>query len=162
MAEDVNDTGEQEAPNGDDGQSKPPGWRSLFYFTSSSHSFTLAAALILSVAAGVIIPILAFLLGKVFDLFTKFGANELSGPDLVKRISTYALALVALGSGSGLLNAGFLMTWLIFGEMQAKSVRHKLFASMLEKEMEWYDLRRAGVDALITRFQTYVNFRPLC
>ena len=130
-----------------------PGWRSLFNFTTRPHGFSLSFAIILSVASGIIIPALSIFLGKVFDCFTSFGAGTISGSDLLHKVSMYGLALVGLGSASGLLNAGYFMFWLLFGELQAKSARDKLFDGMLEKEMEWYDMRKAGVDTLISRLQ---------
>lgn len=133
---------------------KRPGWRSLFNFTNKIHLFPLSLALILSVASGIIIPVLAVVLGKIFGLFTDFGSNKISGSELVKKVSVYGIALVGLGSASGLLNAGYFMIWLIFGELQAKSVRDRLFDGMLEKEMEWYDMRKNGVETLISRLQT--------
>jgi ATP-binding cassette, subfamily B (MDR/TAP), member 1 len=132
---------------------KRPGWRSLFNFTTRIHLVPLALAIIFSVASGIIIPVLAILLGKLFGLFTEFGADKISGSELVKKVSIYGIALVGLGSASGLLNAGYFMVWLIFGELQAKSVRDRLFDGMLEKDMEWYDMRKNGVDTLISRLQ---------
>lgn len=133
---------------------KRPGWRSLFNFTNKIHLFPLLLALVLSVASGIIIPVLAVFLGKIFGLFTDFGADKISGSELVKKVSVYGIALVGLGSASGLLNAGYFMIWLIFGELQAKSVRDSLFDGMLEKDMEWYDMRKNGVENLISRLQT--------
>ena len=133
---------------------KQPGWRSLFNFTTKPHIFPLLLALTLSVASGIITPALSIVFGKVFDCFTSFGARTISGSDLVKKISTYGLALLGLGSASGLLNAGYFMFWLVFGELQAKSARDKLFDGMLEKEMEWYDMRKSGIDTLTSRLHT--------
>lgn len=133
---------------------KRPGWRSLFNFTNRTHIFTLSLALVLSVTSGIVIPVLAVLLGKMFGLFTDFGADKISGSELIKKVSVYGIGLVGLGSASGLLNAGYFMIWLIFGELQAKSVRNKLFDGMLEKDMEWYDMRKNGVETLISRLQT--------
>lgn len=130
-----------------------PGWRSLFNFTTRPHIIPLLLALTLSVASGIIIPALSIFLGKVFDCFTSFGAGTISGSDLLRKISMYGLALVGLGSASGLLNAGYFMFWILFGELQAKSARDKLFEGMLEKEMEWYDMRKSGIDTLISRLQ---------
>ena len=143
------------APGFENGSKRrQPEWRCLFHFTSKRHLFPLALALSLSVASGVIIPALAILLGKVFGLFTEFGASQISGHDLIKKVSVYGIALAGLGSASGLLNNGFFMIWIVFGELQAKNVRENLFDGMLEKDMEWYDIQTAGVDALITRLQT--------
>lgn len=129
------------------------GWLSLFNFTSRIHLVSLSIALILSVASGIIIPAFAVILGKVFDLFTKYGGKEMSGSDLVKKISIYGLGLVGLGSGSGILNAGYFMAWLVFGELQAKAAREQLFDGMLKKDLDWYDMRKAGIDTLISRLQ---------
>ena len=134
---------------------KRPRWRSLFNFTSRPHFFPLLLALTLSVASGIIVPVLSIFLGKVFDCFSSFGAGTISGSDLLKKISMYGLGLVGLGSASGLLNAGYFMLWLLFGELQAKSARDKLFNGMLEKDMEWYDMRKVGIDTLISRLQKY-------
>ena len=135
-------------------QAKNAGWRSLFYFTSKSHVFSLMLALLLSLASGIIIPALAVFLGKIFDYFTVFGAGKISGSNLISKVSVYGIALAGLGSASGLLNAGYFMFWLIFGELQAKSVRDKLFDGMLEKDMAWYDMRKDGIDTLMSRLQS--------
>ena len=131
-------------------------WWSLFNFTSGIHILPLAMAFIFSVASGIIIPALAVFLGKIFDLFTRFGADKISGPDLVYQVSTYGIALSGLGCASGILNATYYGIWLTFGELQAKSAREKLFDGMLGKDMGWYDMRKAGIDTMISRQQRYV------
>ena len=129
-------------------------WRSLFNFTTKAHLPSLCLGLLLSIASGIIIPALSVFLGTVFDAFTEFGAGKISGSDLTKKVSRNAVYLVGLGSASWLLNGSYFMFWLIFGELQAKSVRNKLFGGMLQKDMEWYDMRKAGVSAMIPRLQT--------
>lgn len=143
----------QEADAADDDQVKRATWRSLFNFTSRSHIVPLLLALVLSVVSGIIIPAVTVFLGKIFDSFTSFGGQQIRGPDLVKQVSTYALWLLGLGCTSGFLSGGFFMNWLVFGELQAKSAREKLFDGMLDKEMEWYDMRKAGIDTLTSRLQ---------
>ncbi|KAK4692863.1 hypothetical protein P7C71_g4420, partial [Lecanoromycetidae sp. Uapishka_2] len=39
----------------------------------------------------------------------------------------------------------------------SKTVREKLFDGMLDKEMEWYDMRESGIETLMTRLQTNVR-----
>ena len=137
-------------------QSKNARWRSLFAFTSQSHALPLCLALILSVASGAVTPVLSYLLGKVFGCFTNFGGGRYDGPQLVEQVSKYAIGLTELGAASGLLHTGYFSFWLVFGELQAKSARERLFAGMLQKDMEWYDMRKDGVEALIQRLQMYV------
>ena len=141
-------------------QSHRTSWRALFNFTSRVHVIPLSIALSFSIASGIVTPALSIFLGKLFDFFTQYGAGQISGPDLVSKVSRYGLYLVGLGCVSGVLNASFYTSWLVFGETQAKAVRGKLFDGMMQKEMEWYDMREAGIDTLISRLQTQVPNLP--
>lgn len=138
-----------------------PSWRTILHFTLRIHLIPLAVALILTALSGVLIPAVAVILGKTFDAFAQYGSNKITGPDLVGQISWYAIALAVLGCASGILNGGFFTFWISFGELQAKSAREQLFNEMLEKEIEWYDLHKAGINTLISRLQTYVLHYPL-
>ena len=129
-------------------------WRSLFAFTTRTHILPLTVALLLSVGSGIVIPALALFLGRIFGFFSDFGAGKIGGSDLTQKVASNALILVGLGAASWFLNGTFFMFWLAFGELQAGSVRDKLFDGMLKKDMEWYDMRKAGVSALIPRLQT--------
>ena len=129
-------------------------WRSLFNFTTKAHVPALIIGILHAVASGIVIPALAFFLGKIFDTFADYGAGTMSGPDLTKQVSLNGLELLGLGFASWLLNGGFFISWLSFGELQAKNVRNKLFDGMLQKEMEWYDMRKSGMNAMIPRLQT--------
>lgn len=131
-------------------------WWSLLNFTSKTHTAPFAVAILLSVASGIIIPTLAVLLGKLFEAFTNYGGQYISGPGLLKLISTYALGLVALGCTSGLLNATYFMSWLIFGELQARGAREQTFDCMLDQDMEWFDTRSVGIGTLVSQLQMYV------
>ncbi|KAL8919834.1 MAG: hypothetical protein Q9208_006567 [Pyrenodesmia sp. 3 TL-2023] len=132
-------------------------WRFLFAFTCRSHVLPLCIAVVLSVASGAVTPILSYLLGKIFDNFTSFGAGRFDGTELVKRVSKYAIGLTGLGAGSGVLHTGYFGFWLAFGELQAKCARDSLYAEMLEKDMEWYDMRKDGIETLIQRLQTQIR-----
>ena len=142
-----------EADDAENNLEKHASWRSLFNFTSKRDAIPLTLALVFSIAAGIIAPALAVFLGNIFDLFTNFGAGEITGSDLLKNISTYAFILAGLGTASGLLHAVYFMLWLVFGELQAKHVRETLFDSMIEKDMGWYDMRTDGIDTLVSRLQ---------
>ncbi len=151
LTEEQNDLDSQ---GSESSQSITPRWRSLFAFTTRPHLPPLFLALVLSVSSGVVSPVLSYLLGRVFDCFTNFGIGKYGGPELIKNVSKYALGVTGLGVASGVLHAGYFGFWLMFGELQAKGARDSLFGSMLEKDMEWYDMRKDGVEALIQRLQT--------
>lgn len=130
-------------------------WRSLFVFTTSSHLVSLCAAILLSIISGIAIPTLSIFLGKLFDAFTEFGMCNITGPQLVHEVYIYGTGLVILGAVSGFLNAGFFASWLVFGELQASSARSRIFEVFLNKDVEWFDSRKSGIDSLSNRLQTY-------
>ena len=140
----------QEGPGGN----KNARWGSLFNFTTRAHILPLVIANLLSIASGIIIPALAIFIGKLFNLFTEYGAGKLDGPALVHRISKYDLYMLMLGGASMYINAGYFGFWIYFGELQAKNARDRLFDGLLEKDMEWFDMRTAGVNTLLSRLQT--------
>ena len=136
----------------DEHDSRPP-WRALLYFTSVSHIAPFALALFFSISAGFIIPIMSIYTGKIFDRFSDFGAGHLTGREFVSKVYIDSMALCVLGGASGALNGAFYTTWLVFGELQARTSRERLFNGLLEKELEWYDMRISGAGALISRLQ---------
>ncbi|KAL8634217.1 hypothetical protein Q9189_000136 [Teloschistes chrysophthalmus] len=157
MNADIQDQSLQGRRGSETTQASKAKWRSLFAFTTHSHVLTLCLALSLSLASGVITPVLSYLLGKLFDAFTSFGAGKSDGSELISKVSRYCIGLTALGAASGILHAGYFGFWLVFGELQAKCARDSLFAGMLEKDMEWYDMRKDGTEALIQRLQTQIR-----
>ena len=138
----------------EDVQVKNARWGALFNFTTKAHILPLLIAVLLSISSGIVVPALAIFLGKLFNLFTEFGAGKLSGSELVHQISTYDIYMLGLAGVSMLLNAGYFGFWLYFGELQARNVRDRLFDGLLKKDMEWFDMRTAGVNTLLSRVQT--------
>jgi len=134
-----------------------PAWSSLFAFTTRKHIVPLCAALLLSIASGVVQPILAIFLGKVFDAFSSFGTDKLDEVAFKHKITKDCLILVGLGAASWLMNAGFFLAWLAFGELQAKSCRAEVFDGLLLKQIAWFDKRKSGVAASMTRIQAYAR-----
>ena len=129
-------------------------WRSLFIFTSKRDTIPFLLALTSSMAAGIIAPTLAVFLGSIFNLFTNSGAGEISGTILLRKVSTNAVILAGLGIASGFLHASYFMLWLVFGELQGKHARERLFDCLLEKDIGWFDMRTDGIDTLLSRSQT--------
>ena len=154
MEIDVEHISNLEADDEETSWAKHASWRSLFNFASRMDVIPFLLALIFSIAAGIVAPALAIFLGSIFDLFTKLGADEISGSDLLDKVSGYAIILAGLGTASGIIHACYFMLWLVFGELQAKHVRERLFDGMLEKDMAWYDMRTDGIDTLVSRLHT--------
>ncbi|KAH0364982.1 putative ABC transporter, partial [Aureobasidium melanogenum] len=151
----ANSRPEKDAPSnkskGDGGQTVP--WRALFFFTTKSHLTCLFVGLAAAIAAGGITPAQSYLLGKAFNAFT----NSSSPSAVLSSVTNYTIYLVALGVGSWLVHFVFFSAWLAFGELQANSARERLFLGMLDKEIEWYDMRKNGIGALIPRLQAQIR-----
>lgn len=129
-------------------------WRSVFSFTTREHTLTLTLSFVLAGIVGVIKPAIAIFVGKLFNDLTNFGAGTTSATDLISDVSKWCLYITAFGIITWILNGIFFSMWLMFGELQAKSAREKLFDGMLKKEMPWYDLQEEGIGALLSRIAT--------
>lgn len=135
-------------------------WRALFNFTERSHLIVLLPALFLSAISGILLPALAIFFGKFFDALSSFGAGAISDRELVQKVLANTYALVTLGGATWLMKGGYFTIWLVFGELQAKSVRDTLFQELLKKDLEWFEARSSGVGSLLSRLQTYAT--PSC
>lgn len=137
-----------------DGKSKS--WRVIFKFTKRGHVLAFIPAIAFSVAGAALGPVMAIFLGRFLDAFADFESGKISPEKLMERTLKSVYALLGIGVGNILLEGGLFVAWLSFGEMQAKSVREDLFQALLQKDLEWFEMRESGVGALLARLQTYV------
>ncbi|KAF5983553.1 ABC transporter [Fusarium bulbicola] len=129
-------------------------WKQLFLFTRRSHSGALIAALLAAGFSAGFKTVLSVILGKVFDIIAGFGNGSLSGDEALSQVGRWAIVLVGLGIGNWIASTTFLALWVIFGELQACSVRQDIFASLLSKDMAWFDSQSEGISSLLIRIQT--------
>lgn len=154
-SESSHDSGyELQALDVDDDVEINPSWRSLFAFARRKHTLSFILAVISSVVASFIRPTSAIFFGKFFSALTKYGAGIWTVHETLLEVSKWCAALAGIGAASWLTQGAFLSSWMIFGELQAKSAREQMFRGMLGKDMEWYDLRRDGVGSLLIRIET--------
>ncbi|KAK2761305.1 hypothetical protein FQN54_001827 [Arachnomyces sp. PD_36] len=130
---------------------------SLFNFTTRKHLPPLLSALTLTLAAGILVPISAIFLGRLFDAFSSFGSGTINGDALADRVSANCIILVGLGAATWVLNGGYFTLWVAFGELQARVVREEMFADLLRKDLEWFEMRRDGMGSFLPRLQTQIR-----
>ncbi|KIW83100.1 hypothetical protein Z517_02344 [Fonsecaea pedrosoi CBS 271.37] len=130
-------------------------WRSIFRFTATAHLFVLLPAITISAAAGCLQPAMAFFFGQFFDTFSDFAAGKTDGSTFMHRSLRSLYALLGVAGATFFFKGILFSLWLVFGEMQARSIRELLFQSLLDREIEWYEARTIGVGTLLTRFQRY-------
>jgi ATP-binding cassette subfamily B (MDR/TAP) protein 1 len=133
-------------------------WRSLFTCTTRKHAVAIAIAVISTLTSALFRPTAAILFGKIFSILTKFSAGTATAEETLHGVAKWCTALVGLGGSAWIVGRASLFPWMAFGEAQARSVRHKMFEGMSDKEMEWYDLRPDGTGSLLIRIQRTSKF----
>jgi ATP-binding cassette subfamily B (MDR/TAP) protein 1 len=128
--------------------------RSLFSFTTQNHTFDLVCCIVSGILSGALKPISAIFYGNIFGALTNYGAGVLTGSETLHKVSIWCIAITALGVATWLSEGIFLCSWMLFGELQAKSVREKMFTGLLNKDIQWYDLRKDGIGSLLIRIET--------
>ncbi|KAK3075923.1 ATP-dependent permease [Teratosphaeriaceae sp. CCFEE 6253] len=132
-------------------------WKALFFFTTKANLPVLIAGVTCSVIAGAASPIQLYLTGKLFEGFTSYASGAWTAEELMHEQTKYVIYLVAVAGATWLFFSLEFMLWLAFGELQAKSARDRLFHGLLEKDIEWYDMRKNGIGALLPRLQAQIR-----
>lgn len=66
------------------------------------------------------------------------------------------LWFVALGTVCWVFNSIFFAGWVVFGELQGRSARERVFAALIGREIGWFEMREDGVGALNAKVQRFV------
>ncbi|KAF7893244.1 uncharacterized protein EAF02_000782 [Botrytis sinoallii] len=132
-------------------------FKSLFTFTTKKH--------ISNIVPCILFASLAAFSNLYRQYFTEISLVLLQTLGLVfsqqkrpyKQVSKWCIAITILGGAVWLFEGLFLCSWMVFGELQARSVRERMFAGMLEKDLEWFDLRKDGIGSLLIRIETQIR-----
>lgn len=128
-------------------------WIHLFAFVNRHNAGLLASAVAAAMAVAGAKTFYAIVLGKIFDIVSRFGAGKIDGDDTLAGVTTWCVVLTAVGAAIWLANAGFMALWVIFGEVCAKSARETLFTALLRKDMSWFDSQGDGLSSMLVRIQ---------
>jgi len=128
---------------------------SLFSFFPNSHaSYYLLAACLASGVSGLVVPAMSIIIGKIFDSLLKFGLEAYEKKLLRVEVQEFIWYLVGLGLGALISNGVLNAMWQRCADLQAKRARECIFEGLMVRELEWFDKRRHGVGAMLTRIQT--------
>ncbi|ORY19823.1 P-loop containing nucleoside triphosphate hydrolase protein [Clohesyomyces aquaticus] len=133
------------------------GWKALFGFTTKKHLPVLCVGVLCATIAALVLPAMSILFGLIFRQFTDFASGNTAGKIMLENISRYCLYLTALGAVNWLANSIYFPSILIFGDLQAKSARNRIFNALLRKDMDWYDTRDNGIAAFLPGVQMQVR-----
>lgn len=129
------------------------GWKALFGFTTTRHVIVLVSALVSAAAAAATLPIFSIIYGLVFGAYSDYGAGKLDGGELLSEVSRLCLILVGVAAANWVFNSIFFFLFLLFGELQAKSARTRIFNVLIRKDMAWFDMRDSGIAAFLPTIQ---------
>jgi ATP-binding cassette subfamily B (MDR/TAP) protein 1 len=114
----------------------------------------LLPAFLLSVVAGGVAPFMTLVLGNVFEAFAVFCQIPSPTPDdraqLKHDIGIYALELLALAAGALALSSLTSFLWILTGERNSIVIRQKVYASVSNREMTWFDTKAGAEDGTQT------------
>jgi ABC-type multidrug transport system fused ATPase/permease subunit len=116
--------------------------------------FTLSLAL--AAISGLIDPVIARVLGLLFEQFTQYSSGQLSSTEFASKVPEYLSGLIALGCLSFVLNGSFYASWVGFGERRVESARKEIFRGMLRYPIDWFERQDSGMSFLSSRIQRYV------
>ncbi|ROT36315.1 P-loop containing nucleoside triphosphate hydrolase protein [Sodiomyces alkalinus F11] len=132
-------------------------WKDLFAFTRRRHCIALIPAVLAAFAVGAFKTSLAVAFGQFFQLAVDFNTGVLSPRDALSEVESLCILLCGLGAGHWAANTAFLSSWVIFGELQARSAREQTFQSLLERDIAWYDGQSDGISSLLVRIETQIR-----
>jgi ATP-binding cassette subfamily B (MDR/TAP) protein 1 len=110
----------------------------------------LLPAFFLSIVAGWVAPFMTLVLGNVFQTFARFAVIESPSPDdrakLKHDIAMSSLELLALAAGALALSSLTSFLWILTGERNSMMIRQKVYASVSNREMTWFDTKMGAED----------------
>ncbi|KAJ4992694.1 ABC a-pheromone efflux pump [Stagonosporopsis vannaccii] len=133
------------------------GWKALFSFTTISHLAVLISAFASAAAAAATLPIFSIVYGLIFGAYSDHGAGRTNGDELLSEVSRLCLILVGVAAANWVFNSIFFFLFLLFGELQAKSARIRIFNVLIQKDMAWFDMRESGIAAFLPTIQLHIR-----
>lgn len=129
------------------------GWKALFGFTTTSHIVVLIGALASAAAAAATLPVFSIIYGLVFGAYSDYGAGNVDGTELLSEVTRLCSIMTGIAAVSWVLNSISFCFFLLFGELQAKSARTRVFDVLIRKDMAWFDTRESGIAAFLPTIQ---------
>ncbi len=139
-------------PNESDAYSPPPPSVKLLFSLLPRRDLYLflLPAFVISVVAGSVAPFMTLVLGNVFQAFAKFCRIQSPSPDdrskLKHDVAMSALELLALAAGALALSSLTSFLWILTGERNSMMIRRKVYASVSNREMTWFDTKMGAED----------------
>jgi ATP-binding cassette subfamily B (MDR/TAP) protein 1 len=129
------------------------GWKTLFTFTTKQHIPVLIGGIVAASVAALTMPTFAVLYGRVSGQYTSYGKEEIGSNKFSGNVTKLCIILTGIGALNWIANSFYFFFFLVFGELQARSARDRIFDALIKKDMAWFDTRESGIAALLLTVQ---------
>lgn len=125
-----------------------PSYRLLFRGLSRRHAPLVTVAVLLAVISGGLPPLMSRILGDVFDAYTAYNPTALPSraipqankDELLRKILKGVWQLSILSIATMALSTAMISAWIVIGEKVATSLRSRVYISISQRKMQWFDL----------------------
>ncbi|KAK1574142.1 ABC transporter type 1, transmembrane domain-containing protein [Colletotrichum navitas] len=93
----------------------------------------------------------------MFQVVSDYGAGLSITPDTILQTSRLGITICCLALGVFVGNTILLKSRVVFGELQAKDARERIFGKLLARDMSWYDKQADGIPSLLVRIETQIR-----
>ncbi|KAI4653901.1 hypothetical protein J4E93_001669 [Alternaria ventricosa] len=107
--------------------------------------------------AALSMPAFAILYGLVFGQYTSYGEGSIGSSQLMSNMARLCIILTALATLNWIANSFCHLFFLMFGELQARSARNRIFDALIKKDMAWFDTREDGIAAFLPTVQMHIR-----
>ncbi|WQF87851.1 Putative Type 1 protein exporter [Colletotrichum destructivum] len=116
---------------------RKPSWIRLFAFSKLHHLPTLVAGIFAACICAALRTAFAVVIGQMFQIISNYGSEVSGSSNTITQASQLSITICCLWAGILVGNAVVLSSWVLFGELQAKSARTSVFSRLLAHEMSW-------------------------
>jgi ATP-binding cassette subfamily B (MDR/TAP) protein 1 len=71
----------------------------------------------------------------------------------IRNVTKLCIILASVGTLNWIVNSFYFFFLLVFGELQARSGRDRVFDALIKKDMTWFDMRETGIAAFLPTVQ---------
>ncbi|KAF1939467.1 leptomycin B resistance protein pmd1 [Clathrospora elynae] len=131
------------------------GYFSLFRYATRKDMAIMIAALISSIAAGAVMPLMTLVYGNFAGSFTSFSVNATAAAKFQHQINTFTLYFIYLGIGSFVTTYISIVGFSYTGERITRQIRELYLRAIFRQNIAFFDFLGSG--EITTRISSDMN-----
>ncbi|CAN9148363.1 unnamed protein product [Alternaria alternata] len=131
------------------------GYFSLFRYATAKDKLVMVVALIASIAAGAVMPLMTLVYGNFAGSFTSFSVDAVAAAKFQHQINTYTLYFVYLGIGSFTTSYISILGFSYTGERITRAIRELYLRAIFRQNIAFFDFLGSG--EITTRISSDMN-----